>query len=214
MYESASELALVGGDFYDLVPLSRGRTAVIVGDVCGKGLEAATQTARARYMVRAYAKFDYDPGRWLAEVNGSLQDDLAEGDFVTVALAVVDPQNLSMRYALAGHPPPWVITGAGADEMDGAPGLPLGVQPDETYESYAVPLAPGARLLFYSDGLYEARVSDELFGVEALPAVAGRLALAPVRGIAEQLASEARAFAGGRLKDDVVVVVLGLTERE
>jgi sigma-B regulation protein RsbU (phosphoserine phosphatase) len=214
VYESASETALVGGDFYDLVPLSGGRTAVIVGDVCGKGLDAATQTARARYMLRAYAKFDYDPGRWLAEVNDSLQDDMAEGDFVTVALAVVDPKRLTMRYALAGHPPPWVVTNEHALEVDGAPGLPLGVQSGELYKSYTVGLRRGARLLFYSDGLYEARSATELFGFEALPLVVGRLAGAPVRGFAELLAAEARAFAGGALKDDLVVVVLGLTEAE
>jgi len=205
-YRSATEATLVGGDFYDLIPLSRGRCALIAGDVCGKGLSAATQTAKARYMFRAYASFDLSPGQWLTLVNENLGVSLARDEFVTAALVVVDAGVGTITYSLAGHPPPLLMeAGQPARFLGGQPGLPLNALEKQRYATHSDNLAPGATLLLYTDGLYEARADTELFGVERLARRAPELLSDSLARSAEALLIEAAEFAGGRLRDDVVV---------
>ena len=207
-YRSATEATLVGGDFYDLIPLSGERCALIVGDVCGKGLSAATQTAKARYMFRAYASLGLSPGQWLTLVNQNLGSSLARDEFVTAAMVLVDAAAGTITYSLAGHPPPLLMeAGQPARFLLGQPGLPLNALEEQRYATHSDHLARGATLMLYTDGLFEARADTELFGVERLARRAPELLSASLAQSAEALLIEAAEFAGGRLRDDVVVAL-------
>jgi serine phosphatase RsbU (regulator of sigma subunit) len=205
-YQSAFDQSLVGGDFYDVIDVGRRHVALAVGDVCGKGLVAATQMTMVRHMLRAHASLDIDPGAWLSLVNESMERNLGGAEFVTVALVVVDASTGILDYAMAGHPPPLLAASSGTWDLSGEPGLPLGVKKGGMYKSHRAFMPKGATLFLYTDGLYEARVNGHLFGTEKLHAVAHDLGATVVRGGPSRLVEEARAFAGGRLVDDVVVL--------
>lgn len=212
VYESATDATLVGGDFYDVIPLKGGRTAVVVGDVCGKGLQAATQMAGVRHILRGYVALDPRPGEWLALVNTGIATELLPAGFVTVVLAVIDPGARTLEYALAGHPPPLLASPDEVRDLTAAPGLPLGVHSEERYQTHRVGIAPHETLVLYSDGLYEARNGEDLYGAARLPAAARAISAGPLRGAADRLVAEARDFAGGRLADDVVVMLVRLSD--
>jgi serine phosphatase RsbU (regulator of sigma subunit) len=205
-YQSASDQALVGGDFYDVMDVGRRHVALAVGDVCGKGLMAASQMTMVRHMLRAHASHDTEPGIWLSMVNDSMERNLSGAEFVTLALVVMDASTGILDYAMAGHPPPLLAARRGTWDLSGEPGLPLGVKKGGVYKSHRAFMPKGATLFLFTDGLYEARVEGHLFGRERLHAVAQELGAAPVRGGPARLVEEARAFAGGRLADDVVVL--------
>jgi serine phosphatase RsbU (regulator of sigma subunit) len=210
-YESATDATLVGGDFFDVIPLKRKRTAVVVGDVCGKGLRAATRMAAVRHTLRAYAVLDPDPGEWLTLVNESLASEAESMEFVTVALVVVDQIKRSLKYVLAGHPGPLVASAGGVIELRGAHNLPLGVGSGQRYRTKLTQVPDDSTLVLFTDGLYEARSGTNMFGISRLEAAVRGLVLTPLQGSADRLVSEARAFSGGHLADDVVVMLVRLT---
>jgi serine phosphatase RsbU (regulator of sigma subunit) len=212
-YESATDATLVGGDFFDVIPLKRERMALVVGDVCGKGLKAATRMAAVRHTLRAYAVLDPDPGEWLTLVNESLAPGADSSEFVTVALAVVDQVQQSLEYVLAGHPGPLVASPGGVTELSGARDLPLGVGNGQRYRTKAAKVPDESTLVLFTDGLSEARSGTDMFGTVRLEAAARALAVAPLQGSADRLVAEARAFSGGHLADDVVVMLVRLTGR-
>lgn len=212
-YESATDATLVGGDFFDVIPLKHMRTALVVGDVCGKGLKAATRMAAVRHTLRAYAVLEPDPGEWLTLVNESLASGGESAEFVTVALVVVDQIRRSLEYVLAGHPGPLIASAGGVIELSGAHDLPLGVGHGQRYSTKRTQVPDDSTLILFTDGLYEARSGTHMFGTLQLEAAARALADTPLLGSAERLVAEARAFSGGHLADDVVVMLVRLTGR-
>ena len=210
-YHSASDNALVGGDFYDLVALPNGRVMIAVGDVCGKGVPAAKRMAVVRHTLRAVVADNLSAGDWLGEVNRRLIAMDEGSDFVTVALILLDPADGSLEFSLAGHPPPYLVTPLGLRELHGAVGAPLGVFADSVYPVGGETLAPGDILLLYTDGLSEARCGLALFGQEELPARARSLLQRPFVGEAERLVESAQHYSEGELRDDVVVVLIRLS---
>ena len=111
-YKAATDAARVGGDFYDLVSLGPGKLMVIVGDVCGKSLAAAAQSAVVRYMLRAYAA-ESSPGEALSRLNSAVITQTPNQPFVTLVVAYVDVARHMFEYACAGHPRPIVLAGQG-----------------------------------------------------------------------------------------------------
>ena len=111
-YRAATDSARVGGDFYDLVSLGPGKLMVIVGDVCGKSLAAAAQSAVVRYMLRAYAA-EGSPGEALSRLNSAVITQTPNQPFVTLVVAYVDVARHMFEYAVAGHPRPIVLAGLG-----------------------------------------------------------------------------------------------------
>ena len=208
-YQSASEAALVGGDFYDIMPLDATRTCLTVGDVCGKGLPAATQMAMMRYTIRAFASLGLRVGRWLTLCNEAGTESGEAPGYITVALVVADVSTHTLDYALAGHPPPVVALPDSSWELAGRPGLPIGVFSNQQYEGHRVVLPKGATLVLYTDGLFEAHPpGGALFGEVGLSAAVRAVAGEPLAGAAARLVEAARAHAGGLLADDVVVMVV------
>ncbi|MCF6428298.1 PP2C family protein-serine/threonine phosphatase [Amycolatopsis tucumanensis] len=161
-YYRAAPTEMIGGDFYDLFPLSPGRWAFFIGDVCGKGAEAAVLTSLARYTLRAAAVQEPDPGSVLRTLNAVLLQDYRapEGRFCTVLFGLIEPDGDGFRVELAagGHPPALHITADGAvHPMDTPGGRLLGVFPDACVTTAGTRLGPGDALFLYTDGLIEAR---------------------------------------------------------
>jgi serine phosphatase RsbU (regulator of sigma subunit) len=206
----AIDAGRVGGDYYDLLTLPDGRIAASIADVCGKGMAAAVRTALSKYTVRAYASETPWPRQVLTRANSALlaQDQNSE-TFTTIAYALIDPAAGSLAVAVAGHPPVLLYRAAARRCVClEAGGAALGVLPDAEYEEALEAFEPGDVLLLYTDGVLEARRGNEQFGLERLEEVFSRaVGLAPSQ-VAAQIVAAARDFAGGRLTDDVTLLVL------
>jgi serine phosphatase RsbU (regulator of sigma subunit)/anti-sigma regulatory factor (Ser/Thr protein kinase) len=147
----------VGGDWFDAVLLPDGRLGLAVGDVVGKGVQAAASMGQLRNALRAFALERTKPAATVARLNRLVEQGL-EADFATVVYAVVDPVGRVCRYTSAGHPPPLVVYPDGrVDLLEGGRGLPLGTTGDAEYTQDVVELPVGSIVLLYTDGLVERR---------------------------------------------------------
>jgi PAS domain S-box-containing protein len=145
----------VGGDWYDAIPLPGGRLALVIGDVAGRGIEAASTMGQLRSALRAYALEQVDPGAIAQRLNAFVHS-LNWETMVTLLLVVVDPATSTIRYANAGHPPPLVMSPDGTTRyLEGGRSVPLGAVEAPTFEEAEEDLEPGATLLLYTDGLVE-----------------------------------------------------------
>jgi anti-sigma regulatory factor (Ser/Thr protein kinase)/putative methionine-R-sulfoxide reductase with GAF domain len=144
----------VGGDWYDVFELPRGRIGVAIGDVVGHGLRAATLMGQLRTALHAYAVEDNSPAAALELVDRFVQA-MPDDAMATAAYAVLDPFNGQVRLASAGHLPPLVIGPEDHRIVDIAPATPLGAFPYGAYHEHAIELAPDEILVFYTDGLIE-----------------------------------------------------------
>jgi serine phosphatase RsbU (regulator of sigma subunit) len=208
-YRPATEAARVGGDFYDLVLLGPGRLMVAVGDVCGKGLHAAAQTAMVRYMLRAYAA-ELSPGDGLSRLNDSVFIQTADQPFVTLVAGYIDVTRHRFEYAAAGHPRPIVVAGPTTFPIGQDGGLPLGVFRGATYVTNRAVLPAECVLVFYTDGLVEARRGGVMFGEKRLLEAVHRHRGEPAQAMAEALVGDVAEYAGGVLTDDCAVVTVRL----
>ena len=167
-YRAGVEGTQVGGDWYDVIDLGAGRTAMVVGDVMGRGVSAASSMGQLRSAVRAFTKLDIPPSEVLEYLDGIVQD-LAGDQIVTCVYAVFDSTDQTMRFANAGHLPPLLVDPGGPVHRLGTPGPPLGAgyfgQSSET-----VQLRRGSTVTFYTDGLVEQRGRDLDVGIEQLEA--------------------------------------------
>jgi GAF domain-containing protein len=184
-YRAAGEGNEVGGDFYDVFEAGKGAWAIMIGDVCGKGADAAAVTGLARHTLRTAAMSEWRPRRVLVTLNDALVRD--EGDeYCTVAFARLTEAGKHVRVTLAcgGHPPPMLLRADGTVEVAGQPGTLLGVFPDPELATAVLDLQPGDALLFYTDGLTESRRP----GIGLSEAVLRELLSARVGDSAEDLA--------------------------
>ncbi|MFP5319987.1 MAG: SpoIIE family protein phosphatase [Acidimicrobiia bacterium] len=147
----------VGGDWYDALSLPDGDLFLVIGDVVGKGVEAAAAMGQLRHSLRAYAFEGFEPAAALERLN-MLVNTLGGSEFATVVAARLTPSTGRLRYASAGHPPPLLMTDEGDVEfLEGAQSVPLGALPQPEWEEGRRMLAPGTTLVFYTDGLVESR---------------------------------------------------------
>jgi PAS domain S-box-containing protein len=200
----------VGGDFYDLFQSgSRGWT-VVMGDVCGKGPDAAAVTALARYTLRAAAMRERLPSRSLRLLNEALLRQRDDRRFCTVAYAYLEPHPKGARvgFASGGHPLPLLLHAAGGVEFVGEPGTLLGVLPDPRFEDRSLILRPGDALVFYTDGVIEGRGANRVLDEEALAELVATCVGAPADAIAAHVEDAAVEAQGGSPRDDIAVLVL------
>src|SRR5512146_116816 len=154
----------VGGDWYDFIPLSDGRVAIVLADVSGKGMPAALLMSAVRGIVRSLAPLASGPGEVLARANQLLLDDVPTGRYVTMIYAVLDPARRTLTFASAGHPWPLLCHGKDVRPLHTDAGLPLGLLPSQ-FTEHTVTLCHDFRLLFYTDGISEAlNCEDQEFG--------------------------------------------------
>ncbi len=158
----------VSGDFYDFMDLPDGRLGLVIADVTDKGVPAALVMATTRAILRATVERFDSPGAVLERANDILCPDIPPKMFVTCLYAILDPATGVMRYANAGHNLPFQQREGGAAELR-ATGMPLGLLPGMGYEEKETTLAPGDRVVFYSDGLVEAHNTQrQMFGTPRL----------------------------------------------
>jgi hypothetical protein len=155
-YRPVGQGQLVGGDWYDTLPLPDQRVLLVVGDVAGHGIDAVTGMVAARNSLRALAITGSGPGELLRMLNGVMCD-LTSGVVGTVVCGLYDPRTSVLRWARAGHLPPVLVHGATACQLPLPGGVLLGMDPDARYEEAIQPLAPGDTLLLFTDGLIEQR---------------------------------------------------------
>src|SRR5665809_33157 len=165
-YEPAGSEADVGGDFYDAFELTDGSVAIVVGDVSGKGAEAAAHTAMAKYMLRAFAMRNPSPASVLFHLNNALCKGLAEDKFTTMFYGVYDSYMRVLTFADGGHPEP-LLYRARTQEIEEvrADGSIVGAFENQRFVEAKIDLEPGDVLVAYTDGLIETRAEDgELYG--------------------------------------------------
>ena len=172
-YEPADGPA-AGGDFYDLFELEPGKVAIVLGDVVGHGRPALTQAALTRYTLRAYLQAGLEPRAALA-LAGAVLATPGEKRFATVVVAVHDSASGRLTYACAGHPPPISIGFDAPEPLTVCCSAPICCDLPTGRRQTIVSLPPGGRLCFFSDGLPEARLGDDLLGRERLIELAGDL---------------------------------------
>jgi serine phosphatase RsbU (regulator of sigma subunit) len=207
-YVPATDGMTVGGDFYDLFRCDEDRWLVAIGDVCGKGADAAALTALVRHTIHAVAPYEAEPARILREVNRAICRERTDGRFCTVALAALELSGEPARVtvALGGHPPPLVRRAAGGADPVGEAGTLLGVFPDPQLHQRTTALAREDLLLLYTDGLTEAR-APRLLSVEQLADALAATGAASPGATIDTLVHGLAAGPGG-FRDDLAMVAV------
>jgi phosphoserine phosphatase RsbU/P len=207
VYRAGAAGTEVGGDFYDAFALDGGRWALALGDVRGKGLDAAAITSLARHTLRAAARYETGPADVLSVLNEALLRDRPAGDFCTAVFATLADGELTL--ALGGHPQPLRLSATGSVEPLGRAGTLLGAVPEPELHDATVALSAGDTVVFFTDGLIELRTADTTrLGADRLAALLAPCAGAPAGDVANRLVAATLDAPGHRSADDVAVLVL------
>ncbi|MGY0020926.1 PP2C family protein-serine/threonine phosphatase [Streptomyces sp. cg35] len=215
-YRAAAVSERIGGDFYDVYPADSddGETFAVLGDVCGKGLEAAVLTGKIRNTIEALLPFAGDHLRVLTLLNNALLSS-HHARFATLALASVKRHGgrVRLRVSSAGHPTPLIVRADGRIEEADTKGVLIGALPTESIKltTAAVDLAPGETCLLYSDGITEARggpLGDVLFGDQRLRNTLAGCAGLPAEAVTERLQMVATQWVDGGPQDDMALLAI------
>ena len=215
-YRPTGELNEVGGDFYDVFPYGEGGWLLVIGDVCGKGAEAASVTALARHTLRVAARLQAPPSAMLELLHGMLRDQDPEGQMCTVCTVAVEPPadppstgGVRVRIALAGHPQPLIVDRQGGATAVGEPGTILGMVDPVLLHDVTIQLGEDETLLLYTDGVTDAGRARSRSGpfLERLVSQIYDLPLPEMLATVESAAVES---AGGHPQDDIALVGLRL----
>jgi PAS domain S-box-containing protein len=202
----------IGGDFYDVFEAREGSWVVVIGDVCGKGTEAAAITGLARDTIRGLSIRERSPQRVLRVLNEVMRRRDDDSRFLTVAMSRLevadDGAGAHLQVACAGHPLPLVVRADGTIEEAGQVALLLGLFPEIAPADVPVSLAPGDAIVLYTDGVVEAHGADGLFGEERLRALLAELGSVEAEDLAQAIVDAVAEFQPGSPQDDVAVVVV------
>lgn len=202
----------VGGDFYDFFPIAadRGLWGMLMGDVLGKGKEAAAFTGLLRYTIRAYAHAELEPGTILAKLGALVEAQKSKLATASVFFAVLETQSGELCYANAGHEPPILMHPNGVSEELTPTGPIIGATSQATYESKSLVLEKGDTLFLFTDGLTEARNDRGEFLDTAGAVRLLRQALRANDASEAVVAIEVGLsdFTGGRQRDDLALMLL------
>ena len=217
-YLPVGETNDVGGDFYDLINTVEDGWLCAIGDVRGKGVEAASVTALARYTIRAVTLKNDLPSEVLAALNEAMLRQLPEDRFCTAACVRLEPQGgpagFGVDVSRAGHPPPLLIRSDGTVEEVGCAGKVLGVFPEAELSDTSLRLMPGEALVLYTDGVTEARSPDgTFFGEDRLRHLLGNCAGCDAATLARRIKGVVLDFQEGYPRDDLAVLVLRASDK-
>ncbi len=209
LYEAGMSEAEVGGDFYDVVPMSDGVVGVVLGDVSGKGLDAAVYTALTKYTLRSYALEDPDPGHVLRRLNRAFYLQSREETFTTLFFAVIDLRSGKLTYASAGHEPALLYRpDLGTTEWLHATGAAAGVIPDADYTTVEVEFSDHDALLLYTDGASDARRGSEWLRAEGLQRLLEQNLQPDAQATVAAIYRGILSFARAGLRDDTALLLL------
>ena len=225
-YAPAGEGVEVGGDFYDAFAIDGRRWLLVVGDVKGKGVDAAAVTGLARHTIRSIALYESQPRVILAHLNrvllsaeadrvAALQSradtawELTEPRFCTVAIAIIEPRpgGAGVVVCSGGHPLPLVARASGAVEVVGRPGSLLGASADVELFDVGFMLGPGESLVCFTDGIVERHRGREYFDESGIAAVIQAAAGSDAATLAARIEQEARSLFADNPHDDMAVLV-------
>ena len=201
---------MVGGDFYDVLRLPTGELGIAIGDVSGKGLEAALMMANVQATLRAELRHAADIGTALTRVNDLFHEASLEHCYATLFYAALDPSTRLMKYVNAGHVPPMLVQRARATEWLDRGGPPVGLLPACTYDVGSITLQPEDILVAYTDGVIETRnMSGQQFGVNRVVAIARASDDGTPGALSADITTAVEAFSGGAAQhDDMALVIL------
>ncbi|MHB8857862.1 MAG: PP2C family protein-serine/threonine phosphatase [Thermoleophilia bacterium] len=207
LYRSATETMEVGGDFYDLFELEHNRMGITIGDISGKGLQAAALTSLIKNSVKAYAHVYSSPAMIIEKTNHLVVDATDDSVFATLFFGILDVGTRTLTWCRAGHPAP-IITGTSTARVlsDGSP--PVGVFDDFAFTEHQQTLLAGETLVLYTDGVIEARKKDELFGERRLIGRVQDLRGLPASDLPSGIYDAVSDFTGGRLSDDIAILAI------
>ncbi len=204
IYLPALQTSMVGGDFYDVWELGDS-WMLLVGDVTGKGIEAASLTALVRHSVRTASEFESSPARLLALVDRTLKK---RGGLSVCTAMCLRLEHDEATFSAGGHPLPLCVNAQGASEL-GEHGPLLGAFEDVRWQDFTVPLKPGSTIVAYTDGVTDAReASGARFGAARLSQTLVELAGRPAAEIVERLTATLDAFQTDAHADDTAALVL------
>jgi PAS domain-containing protein/GAF domain-containing protein len=213
-YHAAGEGNDVGGDFYDLYETGEDAWAIVIGDVCGKGAEAAAVTGQARYTLRAASMQQRRPSRILETLNRAMVAQRSDLRFCTVTFVRFRLTEYGARATVAcgGHPAPLVLRADGSIETVGTPGTLLGIFPDAEITDRVTDLGRGDSLILYTDGVIGARAHGDIFTEERFRGVLAEAAGVGAAQVAARIEHAVLEFQGSDLRDDVAILVVRLTD--
>lgn len=201
----------VAGDFYDsMMEPADGSVLFAIADVSGKGVPAAMMMAVARTIFRDLAGRESAPDRIVAAANATLSADDSNGMFVTLVLARYDPENGALDYCNAGHPRPVLVRADGSVSLVGdITGTVVGAVPEAEFSAARIELRSGDRLVYYTDGVTEARAPDgRFFGEPGLLALLERHGAEPLEALCDRVRHELDEFQAGKRADDITLLIL------
>jgi serine phosphatase RsbU (regulator of sigma subunit) len=212
VYVPAGSELEIGGDYYDLFAAPDGCLVLAIGDVCGKGVEAATKTSMIKYLIRGMIASGSTPGAVLTELNRMLVESGDPSDIVTLWLGMLSTSDGRLVWANGGHPPGMLLTPGGEIHRLETTGALLGAVMSADFGEAHVNMEPGATLLLYTDGVTEARTKGRFFGE-------GRVRRALRQGgsaavVTERLLASVQRFSSGDLRDDAAILAVRIPEAE
>lgn len=213
-FRPAGENIELGGDFYDLYEAREGTWAALIGDVQGKGPDAAAVTALARHTLRAGSAYEARPSGVLALLHKALREQRSDGRFCTVAHAhlQIAPGRLHVELSCGGHPLPLVLHRDGGVQPVGRLGTLLGTDIEPQLYDVAIDVEDGDVLVLYTDGVTEVRRRRrEVFGLSELTSLLRSCGGLPPDAVADRVEAAVLAASEGNLRDDMAILALGLT---
>lgn len=201
---------IVGGDYFDIIPMRGGKWSICLGDVSGKGIPASLLMSNVQAMVRLLARMDIPPCESIRRANELLLECTPPEKFVTFFLTVLDTATGRLEFCNAGHNPPLQVNAAGECRRLVTDGAVLGIIRGFAYTGSATSMAPGEVLVMFSDGVTEAvDQDDDEFGEARLTAVVKTHASESAKAIQDAIITAVRAHAGKQPQsDDITIVVL------
>ena len=205
VYEAGT--GLMAGDYYDVYMVAPKRMVAVIGDVSGHGIEPAITAFQVKYLLRVFLRQYRDPAQALEELNAQISAQTRSEEFVSMCVAVFDENVGTLRYASAGHPPAWLWHDGEVRPLRSTGPL-LTLDPRGVFSSREVPLDPGDLLLFYTDGLAEARAGEQLFGEDRIAQFIRRDPRMSPDVLCKSLLAAARDFSDAPLRDDVAILAI------
>ncbi|BCY07982.1 PP2C family protein-serine/threonine phosphatase [Actinoplanes sp. L3-i22] len=211
-YTVGDRVVEVGGDFYDVVVRGDGVVGALIGDVCGRGVDAAALTGMARHTLGALLQEGLSPARALGRLNTSLRRE-DSWRFLTAGIALFRPDGdgFTVQWMSCGHPVPLILRRGAPAERGRGGGTPIGVLPRLRVGRSRLRLGPGDTLIMYTDGLTESRDAEgRMFEDAALPQVLAQLRDVPPERLVRELSTAAAGF-GVTGADDIAVLAIGVS---
>jgi serine phosphatase RsbU (regulator of sigma subunit) len=214
-YHAALNEASVGGDFFDLFTVGPDQIGIVIGDVSGKGLEAALHTQAVKHTLRAYAlnagmlgPSGSSPRDVLSRTNNAVSFMLPSDMFITLFYGIVNLRDHTLRYTNAGHDAPIVRHLNGETETLESTGRVIGLMPSASYDESVYQLSPGDLMLLYTDGVTEARRDGRFLEIEGVVELLNKHADKSAQDVVRGIYEDVEAYTHGAIHDDIALMVL------